>query len=76
MEIPHFSETDDPAIQRRLSIFETKSLANPIPKANEWLRKHCMQIFHYLAHELHDEPLFRLAKITYINWGDISLIAH
>ena len=59
MEVPSFGEMDDPAIQRRLTIFETKSLDSPIPKANDWLRRHCMQVFHYLSDELKDEPLFR-----------------
>ena len=59
MEIPSFGDTDSPAIERRLAIFETQSLPNPKPKANEWLRKHCMEVFHYLADQLQDEPLFR-----------------
>lgn len=59
MEVPKFGETNDPAIQRRLAIFETKSLPTPIARANEWLRKNCMQVFHYVSEELKDEPLFR-----------------
>ena len=39
--------------------FETKSLEEPVSRANKWLREYCMQVFHYAADALLDEPLFR-----------------
>ena len=58
MELPDFGEIDNPAVQRRLAIFQAKPLAKPVAKANYWLRKHCMQVFHYIAEETKEEPLF------------------
>lgn len=57
-ELPDFGTTDNPAVQRRLAIFEVKPLENPVSNANHWLKKHCMEVFHYVAHELKDEILF------------------
>ena len=49
---------DAEAVERRLSIFETKSIPNPRNRLSEWLRYNAMMVFHYCANELKDEPLF------------------
>jgi len=58
MEMPDFGEVDTPAIERRLAVFQAKPLKKPAPKANQWLRSNCMDVFHYVAKQLKDEPLF------------------
>ena len=37
--------------------FFSVKLLKPI-KISEWLRLHCMEVFHYVANELRDTPLF------------------
>ena len=58
MEVPDFGDIDNPAIQRRLAIFHAKPLSKPVSRANQWLRKNCMEVFHYIAEATKDEPLF------------------
>ena len=58
-EIPNFGVgADAEAVERRLSIFKTKSIPNPRNRVSEWLRYNAMMVFHYCANELKDEPLF------------------
>ena len=57
-EMPNFGVgADAEAVERRLSIFETKSIPNPRNRVSEWLRYNAMMVFHYCANELKDEPL-------------------
>ena len=58
MEMPDFGEVDNPAIQRRVAVYQAKPLEKPLPKANQWLRSNCMEVFDYVARQLTDEPLF------------------
>ncbi len=57
-EILPFSPTDAPAIKARLKIFHTRSLKKKNPNATAWLRKHCMQCFHWAAEKLQGVPLW------------------
>ena len=58
MEMPDFGDVDNPAIQRRLQIFNAKPLSKPTSRANQWLRQNCMEVFHYISLRLKDQPLF------------------
>lgn len=57
-EIPPFAEIDDRAIRARLVIFQTKSLRSRNPYATNWLRRNCMQCFHWAAERLQGTPLW------------------
>ena len=45
-------------------MFETKSLKKKNPYATSWLRKHCMQCFHWAAERLRGTPLWSDEDIT------------
>ena len=47
-QMPDFGEVDN-----------SRSLEELVARANDWLRKHCMQVFHFVADALVDELLFR-----------------
>ena len=57
-EIPSFSDVDSTAIEARLEVFQTKSLPTKNPNATTWLRKHCMDCFHWAAERLRGVPIF------------------
>ena len=58
-EMPNFGVgADAEAVERRWSIFETKSIPNPRNRVSEWLRYNAIMVFHYCANELKDELLF------------------
>ena len=57
-EIPSFSDVDSTAIEARLEVFQTKSLPKKNPNATTWLRKHCMDCFHWAAKRLQGVPIF------------------
>ncbi|XP_065066524.1 uncharacterized protein LOC135692361 [Rhopilema esculentum] len=61
--IPSFTEIDDAAIQTRLAVFKTRSLKERNPQATNYLRKNCMQCFHWCANELRDTPLWEVEEI-------------
>ena len=63
-EIPPFSGVDEQAIRARITVFETKSLKKKNPYATGWLRKHCMQCFHWAAERLRGTPLWSDEDIT------------
>ena len=57
-EMPRFGGVDDEAIRRRLAVFQTDPLPTVKRSTTKWLRKNCMQVFHYCADELKDQDLF------------------
>ena len=57
-EMPRFGGVDDEAIRRRLAVFQTDPLPTVQRSTTKWLRKNCMQVFHYCADELKDQDLF------------------
>ena len=56
--MPRFGGVDDEAIRRRLAVFQTDPLPTVKRSTTKWLRKNCMQVFHYCADELKDQDLF------------------
>ncbi|XP_066931772.1 uncharacterized protein [Clytia hemisphaerica] len=58
-EYPDFgNQTDCDAIRKRLEVFQTSSLKRRDTSVSGWLRMNCMEVFHYLADYLRDEPIF------------------
>ena len=57
-QIPNFSDVDDVAIRARLAVFETRSLPTKNANATNWLRRNCMQCFHYVSERLKNVSLW------------------
>ncbi|XP_066921716.1 uncharacterized protein [Clytia hemisphaerica] len=53
---------DGEAIKKRLQVFNTVSLKRKDPTISAWLRRNCMEIFHWVAEQLHDMPLFSIVQ--------------
>ena len=53
-----FGGVDDEAIRRRLAVFQTDPLPTVKHSTMKWLRKNCMQVFHYFTDELSIQDLF------------------
>ena len=57
--MPNFGVgADAEALERRSSIFETKSIPNLRNRVSEWLRYNALIALHYCANELKNELLF------------------
>ncbi|XP_066925566.1 uncharacterized protein [Clytia hemisphaerica] len=51
-------DKDNRAVYKRLRCFRTKSLPNEDSSVGDWLRNHCMEVFHYCSEVLKTTPLF------------------
>jgi len=58
------NERDCEAIRKRLAIFPTKPLKKKDGNVSAWLRRNCMKVFHYLAVQLKDTPMFECTSAT------------
>ncbi|XP_066930600.1 uncharacterized protein [Clytia hemisphaerica] len=58
------NERDCDAIRKRLEVFQTTSLKRKDPSVSAWLRMNCMMVFHFLAHELRNEPIFDTPNVA------------